>query len=53
MFRRQVAVASRHRYGLVSCQFLNLFDGRTRHRKPRAERVSIRVPDVAFNLRVL
>ena len=53
MFGRQVAVPSGHRDGFVSSQLLNLFDGRARHREQRPESVTIGVPDVARNLRLL
>lgn len=45
-----MAVPGRHRDRLVSREFLNLFDGRARHCQPRAERVTVAVPNVAFDL---
>lgn len=53
MLRRQMAIPRRHCDRLVSGEFLNLFDGRTRHRQPRAESMTVAVPDVALNLRFL
>lgn len=52
MLRREMAVPRRHRDRLVTREFLNLLDRRARHRQPGAERVTVAVPDVAFNLRV-
>lgn len=45
-----MTVSGRHCDRLVSGEFLNLFDRRAGHCQPRAERVAIAVPDVAFDL---
>ena len=48
-----MTVPGGHGDRLVASEFLNLFDGCTCHREPRTERMAVRVPDVAFYLRVL
>jgi hypothetical protein len=47
-----MAVARGHRDGLMACEFLDLFDRCAGHCQPGAKGVSIRMPDVARNLRV-
>ena len=46
--RGQVAVAGRHRDGLMPGCFLNLFDGGPGHRQPGAKGVTVGVPDVSW-----
>ena len=46
-----MTVTSGHGDRLVPGSFLDLLDGRTRHCKPRTERVPVAVPDVARYLR--
>src|SRR5271170_4008027 len=42
-----------HRHCLVSGEFLDLFDGGSRHRQPGAERVTVAVPHKVSDLRLL
>ncbi len=48
-----MTVPGGHGDRLVASEFLNLFDRRTRHRQPRAERVAVAVPNVALDLCIL